>query len=65
MNLREIVKTLNLSVRASESELDRPVQGGYVSDLLSDVIAGANEGDLDQVCLTREKFDGLMEDDYA
>jgi hypothetical protein len=46
MNLREIVKILNLDVRASESELDRPVEGGYVSDLLSDVIAGAKEGDL-------------------
>ena len=46
MILREIVKILNLDVRASESELDRPVEGGYVSDLLSDVIAGAKEGDL-------------------
>jgi predicted transcriptional regulator len=46
MNLQEIVKALNLDVRASESELDRSVEGGYVSDLLSDVIAGAKEGDL-------------------
>jgi hypothetical protein len=46
MNLREVVQNLNLEVRASESELDRSVEGGYVSDLLSDVIAGAKEGDL-------------------
>ena len=26
--------------------MDRTVEGGYVSDLLSDVIAGAKEGDL-------------------
>jgi predicted transcriptional regulator len=46
MTLKEVVQALKLDVRAGESELDRPVQGGYVSDLLSDVIAGAKEGDL-------------------
>jgi hypothetical protein len=35
-----------LEVRAGETEKDRVVRGGYVSDLLSDVIAGAKEGDL-------------------
>lgn len=46
MTLREVLQALKLDVRAGESELDRQVQGGYVSDLLSDVIAGAKEGDL-------------------
>lgn len=46
MTLEEVVKALNLEVRAGESELERDVVGGYVSDLLSDVIAGAKEGDL-------------------
>ena len=46
MTLAEVVKALNLEVRAGESELERDVVGGYVSDLLSDVIAGAKEGDL-------------------
>jgi predicted transcriptional regulator len=46
MTLREVVEALQLEVKVGESELDRPVVGGYVSDLLSDVIAGAKEGDL-------------------
>jgi predicted transcriptional regulator len=46
MTLSEVVKALNLEVRAGSSELDRDVEGGYASDLLSDVIAGAKEGDL-------------------
>jgi hypothetical protein len=46
MILREVAEALRLDVRAGESELDRSVEGGYVSDLLSDVIAGAKEGDL-------------------
>jgi predicted transcriptional regulator len=46
MNLGEVVKTLNLDVRTSGTDLDREVEGGYVSDLLSDVIAGSKEGDL-------------------
>ncbi|MBI5570607.1 MAG: serine kinase [Desulfomonile tiedjei] len=46
MTLGDVVKALSLEVRAGEAEKDRIVQGGYVSDLLSDVIAGAKEGDL-------------------
>jgi hypothetical protein len=46
MTLGEVVEALNLEVRACSSEMERPVDGGYVSDLLSDVIAGAKEGDL-------------------
>ncbi len=47
MTLGEVVKALSLSVRMGDDEqLDRVVEGGYVSDLLSDVIAGSREGDL-------------------
>ena len=46
MTLGDVVKALDLEVRAGETEKDRVVRGGYVSDLLSDVIAGAKEGDL-------------------
>lgn len=46
MTLGEVVKGLNLEVKAGEDEMDRIVRGGYCSDLLSDVIAGAREGDL-------------------
>ena len=46
MTLGEIVETLKLDVRTCPSEIDRVVEGGYVSDLLSDVIAGAKEGEI-------------------
>lgn len=46
MKLGDIVSALDLDVRAGDDSMDRLVQGGYVSDLLSDVIAGAKEGDV-------------------
>ncbi len=46
MTLGEIVQMLGLDVRTGTEEMGRVVEGGYVSDLLSDVIAGAKEGDL-------------------
>jgi len=46
MTLGEIVEALWLDVRTGSVEMGRVVEGGYVSDLLSDVIAGAKEGDL-------------------
>ena len=46
MNLKEIVEKLQLSVRTGAGLLDKEVSRGYVSDLMSDVIANANEGAL-------------------
>ncbi|MBU0733165.1 MAG: serine kinase [Pseudomonadota bacterium] len=46
MNLKEIVEKLQLTVRTGAGLLDQEVRGGYVSDLMSDVIANANEGAL-------------------
>jgi predicted transcriptional regulator len=46
MKLDEIAARLGLEIRAGKDVMDREVLGGYVSDLLSDVIAGAKEGDL-------------------
>jgi len=46
MTLGDVVKALNLDVRTGGRQMDRVVRGGYVSDLLSDVIAGAVEGDI-------------------
>ena len=46
MNLSEIVERLQLEVRAGDSALANEVRGGYASDLMSDVIANAQEGDL-------------------
>ena len=46
MDLSEITKRLNLEVKAGSGSLANEVQGGYASDLISDVIANADEGDL-------------------
>ena len=46
MTLGDIIEALALEVRAGSDQVDRVVEGGYVSDLLSDVIAGAKEGDI-------------------
>ncbi len=46
MKLRELVKKFNLEVKCATDSLDRKIEGGYVSDLLSDVLANAQEGDL-------------------
>ena len=46
MNLSEIARKLGLEVRVGQDALTAEVRGGYASDLLSDVLAHAQEGDL-------------------
>lgn len=46
MKVREIVEKLGLEVFSGEKGLDREITGGYVSDLLSDVMGFAQEGNL-------------------
>ena len=46
MKLKEIVEKLNLEVKCNPDKLDVEVNNGYVSDLLSDVLANAQENDL-------------------
>ncbi|MDI9570333.1 MAG: DRTGG domain-containing protein [Pseudomonadota bacterium] len=46
MNLDTIVKELDLKVLSGQDRLDAEVSGGYVGDLLSDVMANSKEGDL-------------------
>ena len=46
MNLIEIVEKLQLTVKTGTDLLDKEIKRGYLSDLLSDVMANANEGDL-------------------
>jgi len=46
MTVRAIVEKLDLQVLTEEADLDREVTGGYASDLLSDVIAHAQAGNL-------------------
>lgn len=46
MNLNDMVQKLGLEVKAGKDALGTEVKGGYVSDLMSDVIANGREGDL-------------------
>ena len=46
MKLEQIVRALNLKVRCCESNLSNEVKGGYVGDLLSDVMGNSREGDI-------------------
>ncbi|MEE9192447.1 MAG: DRTGG domain-containing protein [Candidatus Aerophobetes bacterium] len=46
MKLRELVEEFSLEVKCAADALDREIKGGYVSDLLSDVIANGRAGDL-------------------
>jgi serine kinase of HPr protein (carbohydrate metabolism regulator) len=46
MRLAEIVEKLKLEVKSGSDLLDREITGGYVSDMLSDVIAHSGNGDI-------------------
>lgn len=46
MNIKELTQKLSLIIRCGENSLDNEINGGYVSDLLSDVIANAQKGDV-------------------
>jgi hypothetical protein len=46
MKLEEICRELSLEVRTAAGKLGGRVTGGYASDLLSCVMAGAQEGNL-------------------
>ena len=46
MTVRELAAALDLSTLTGQGHLDREVTGGYASDLLSCVMAGARAGDV-------------------
>jgi predicted transcriptional regulator len=46
MLLKEIVQKLDLKVFTPEIDVERDVKDGYASDLLSDVMGGAKEGEI-------------------
>ena len=46
MNIREVVERLSLDVKTTKGALERKVTGCYISDLLSDVMANAKEGEV-------------------
>jgi len=57
MDLTAIVKELKLTVAQGELELTRDVSGGYVGDLLSDVMANCKEGNL---WITRQTHQNIV-----
>ena len=44
MTVKDLIEKMNLTVFCGEQNLDREIRGGYVSDLLSDVMGFAQEG---------------------
>ena len=46
MKLKEIIEKLQLKVLTAKDKLDVDVTGGYTSDLLSDVMGHAQEGEV-------------------
>jgi predicted transcriptional regulator len=46
MKLQDIVEKLELNVKSGNALLDREVTGGYVSDILSDVLAHGESDDI-------------------
>jgi len=46
MKLQEIVKEFSLEVRCAGHNLDKPVSGGYASDLLSDVMPNSEKDNI-------------------
>ncbi|HDZ49883.1 MAG TPA: serine kinase [Candidatus Aerophobetes bacterium] len=46
MKLKELVEKFDLEVKCAADRLERKIEGGYVSDLLSDVIANGRVGDV-------------------
>ncbi|MCJ7611629.1 MAG: DRTGG domain-containing protein [Candidatus Aminicenantes bacterium] len=57
MNLAEIVEGLNLKIFTRRTELARTISGGYVSDLLSDVMA---HGQKDHLWITLQVHPNIV-----
>jgi predicted transcriptional regulator len=57
MKTTDIVKTLNLKVVSGATGLNNEINGAYVSDLLSDVIGNAREG---QVWITLQTHQNIV-----
>ncbi|WP_372775898.1 DRTGG domain-containing protein [Mangrovibacterium sp.] len=57
MKVSEIIERLELKVISGERGLDREISGGYVSDLLSDVMGNAREG---QIWITLQVHQNVM-----
>ncbi len=52
MTIRQIAEALSLEVLCSEHKIDEEIAGGYASDMLSCVMAGAQKGNIWVTLLT-------------
>ena len=57
MKVSDIVKELNLTIYSGEAGLNKEITGGYSSDLLSDVMGNAEEG---QIWITLQIHKNIM-----
>jgi predicted transcriptional regulator len=57
MKVKELVNAMNLTVFCGQENLDREIKGGYTSDLLSDVMGFAREG---QVWITLQTHKNVL-----
>lgn len=57
MKLKEVIATLNLNVFTCKQYLEKEVEGGYVSDLLSDVLGNAKA---DQIWITLQTHKNIV-----
>lgn len=57
MKITDIIKGLNLKVISGQNGLSNEITGGYVSDLLSDVMGNAREG---QIWITLQTHQNII-----
>ncbi len=57
MKLRHLVERLDLGVLCGEDKLGNEVSGGYVGDLLSDVMANSSKGN---IWITRQSHQNIV-----
>jgi len=57
MNIATIAKELNLEIRSAKDRLKNIVTGGYTGDLLSDVMANSQAGD---IWITRQVHQNIV-----
>ncbi|MBO5844267.1 MAG: serine kinase [Bacteroidales bacterium] len=57
MNLQELIQVLNLKVFTCKDNLNKDVEGAYVSDLLSDVLGNAKA---DQIWITLQTHKNIV-----
>lgn len=56
MDVASLVKQLGLTVRCGGERLEREVSGGYVGDLLSNVMAGSKSSDVWVTCQAHQNI---------